>query len=412
MTIPYYFFQKSKKVILVYFSFLILLSSCSYFIQMSEEEWNNRNKKNKTTSSSILPGNVTGVYIDSGNSQVMLCWTAPADADFVKVEITSTPAITPVTVLKGTNEAIITGLTNGTVYTFTLKSVDTSNNKSSGITVSKTPALFANAATNNSATLTNNITSVAVQGTGITSADPGVSLQGRTVKFSNFWIGKYEVTYLQWTEVRTWALTNGYTNLNAGGGSGTYPVVSIGWCSAMVWCNALSEKEGFTPCYTYNGNVIRNASDTTACDNALLNLSNNGYRLPTLAEREYAGRGGTLNSGFTYPGSNTIGDVVWYSDNSGGAAHPVGTKLPNELGLYDILGNAWEWSYDWYGSISTGTIEINPIGPASPASGTKRVRAGDCFNNPIGEVSYNHINYWTSTTGGISDTGFRLARTL
>ncbi|MGM9868691.1 MAG: formylglycine-generating enzyme family protein [Sodaliphilus sp.] len=93
-------------------------------------------------------------------------------------------------------------------------------------------------------------------------------------------------------------------------------------------------------------------------------LTGKKFRLPTEAEWEYAARGGNKSQGYKYSGSNTINDVACYSDNSNTTAHPVATKAPNELGIYDMSGNVYEWCSDWYGSYSS-SAQTNPTGPTS-----------------------------------------------
>ena len=90
------------------------------------------------------------------------------------------------------------------------------------------------------------------------------------------------------------------------------------------------------------------------------------FRLPSEAEWEYAARGGKKSKGYQYSGSSNISEVAWYTDNSGGKTHPVGTKQSNELGLYDMSGNVWEWCQDWYGSYVSSS-QTNPTGAVSGA---------------------------------------------
>ncbi len=101
------------------------------------------------------------------------------------------------------------------------------------------------------------------------------------------------------------------------------------------------------------------------------------FRMPTEAEWEFAARGGNLSLGYQYSGSNTLDDVAWYGDNSANQAHVVASKQPNELGLYDMSGNVWEWCQDWYGVYSSES-QSNPFGPND---GSDRVHRGGFWNN-------------------------------
>ena len=110
----------------------------------------------------------------------------------------------------------------------------------------------------------------------------------------------------------------------------------------------------------------------------LNNLTGQNFRLPTEAEWEYAARGGNKSKGYKYAGSNTIGDVAWYSSNSNNTTHSVKTKQANELGLYDMSGNVYEWCSDWYDSnYYSSSPTTNPTGPAT---GSLRVFRGGSWN--------------------------------
>ena len=104
----------------------------------------------------------------------------------------------------------------------------------------------------------------------------------------------------------------------------------------------------------------------------LNSMTGKKFRLPTEAEWEFAARGGNWTKGYQYSGSNSLDDVAWFDENSGDTTHDVATKQPNELGLYDMSGNVWEWCADWYGSYSSNA-QYDPVGPSS---GSCRVNRG------------------------------------
>lgn len=134
-------------------------------------------------------------------------------------------------------------------------------------------------------------------------------------------------------------------------------------------------------------------------------LTGANFRLPTEAEWEFAARGGNKSWGYKYAGGNTIGDVAWYYSNSNSKTHAVAQKLPNELGLYDMSGNVWEWCQDWYGSYGSAA-QTNPTGPAS---GSYRVIRGGgwSYSARFCRVSVRYDNSLASTYYYV---GLRLAQ--
>ena len=193
------------------------------------------------------------------------------------------------------------------------------------------------------------------------------------VTVSSFMIGKYLVTQEDWEEIME-------TNFSLIEGE-NLPVANVSWYDAIDYCNKRSLKEGLTPFYKESGEGI-------VCD-----WTSNGYRLPTEAEWEYAARGGNRSKGFTYSGSNDIDEVAWhefawYNGYSRRTTHSVGTKAANELGLFDMSGNVWEWCWDWYGDYS----ESRSSDPRGAGSGSSRVlRGGGWYNiNIICRVSFRN----------------------
>jgi formylglycine-generating enzyme required for sulfatase activity len=185
-----------------------------------------------------------------------------------------------------------------------------------------------------------------------------------------------------------------------GWGRGKQPVIHVNWFDAVDYCNWLSEKACLTPCYSGSGK-------NTVCD-----FDANGYRLPTEAEWEFAARGGLQSRGTLYAGSNDPDKVAWYATDQ---AHPVGLKQPNELGLYDMCGNMFEWCWDWYRSDAyTTQPQTDPIGPETPQTSTpwelNRSRRGgswreDAINIRITSRSADIVTYE-------GDNGFRVCRTV
>ena len=170
------------------------------------------------------------------------------------------------------------------------------------------------------------------------------------------------------------------------------PVETVSWLDAVTYANALSKREDLSPCYSISGSTVTWSEG----------LSCTGYRLPTEAEWEYAARGG---EGHVYSGSDDVGDVGWYGENSGNTTHAVGGKAPNGYGLYDLSGNVWEWVWDWYGSTLPGGRD-----PLGPEAGSFRVCRGGSWNNTALFVRVANRN-WDYPGTRDNRLGFRLART-
>ena len=186
------------------------------------------------------------------------------------------------------------------------------------------------------------------------------------VTLSSYYIGETEVTQELWEAVMG-------SNPSSFKGS-KKPVESVSWNDCQTFIKKLNQ------------------------------LTGKNFRLPTEAEWEYAARGGNKSQGYKYSGSNTIDNVAWYTSNSGSQTHDVKTKQANELGIYDMSGNVWEWCQDWYGSYSSGS-QTNPTGPTSCSlrvlrGGSWGIRAGSC------RVSFRDFNYPDLRFNFI---GFRLA---
>jgi sulfatase modifying factor 1 len=247
------------------------------------------------------------------------------------------------------------------------------------------------------------------------AADNGAS-PTHTVTLGSFNIDKYEVTYEKWGDVYNWGLTHGYTDLVRGSNGynpvgSNNPVTGVNWYDIVKWCNARSEKEGLTPVYCTDSTraAVYRIGDIDLVIDAV-KWTEHGYRLPTEAEWEFAARGGNSSAGYIYSGGNTKGDVAWYSANSGASTHTVGTKAANELGIYDMSGNLYEWCWDWYGDY-LGTALSDPKGAAS---GRGRVMRGGSFYYDDGSfrVAYRGVDGVLSNYRSYGTYGFRCAQTM
>ena len=162
------------------------------------------------------------------------------------------------------------------------------------------------------------------------------------VVVDTFEIGKYEITNAEWVAIQSYGLQKGYSlNKQPRTDHPELPIESVSRREAMAWCNAKSEKEGLQPVYWLNEKIYKSPENEPQ-----MKLDANGYRLPTEPEWEWAARGGIKSMGYQFSGSDMHEEVSWHGDNGEKWARPVGTKKPNELGIYDMTGNVYEWVWD------------------------------------------------------------------
>jgi len=216
----------------------------------------------------------------------------------------------------------------------------------------------------------------------------GSALANQTV--SAFHIARFETTWAEWKQVRTWAVANGYTDLaNIGqGSSDNHPVRNVSWYDTVKWLNAKSQMEGLMPVYSFNGKTYKTGQSTPT-----VLATANGYRLPAETEWEWAARGGVASQGYTYSGSNDFNSIAWYAGNSGNSTNAVGTKSPNELGLYDMSGNVFELCFELY----TGSNQ------------NRQLRGGG-WNWDSTVLSVSHRVQWAGTDWRQNYFGFRYVR--
>lgn len=197
-----------------------------------------------------------------------------------------------------------------------------------------------------------------------------------SVTLSDYYIGETEVTQALWSAVMGTTVRQQRDKANVSylyGEGDNYPIYYVSWNECMEFVSRLSQ------------------------------ITGRRFALPTEAQWEYAARGGNKSRAYTYSGSNNIDDVAWHKDNSSDNTHPVGTKMANELGIYDMSGNVLEWCQDWYGTYSSSS----QTDPAGASTGSNRVnRGGGCYGNARGCRSTYRHNYGPGNRFG--NLGLRL----
>lgn len=182
-----------------------------------------------------------------------------------------------------------------------------------------------------------------------------------------YYIGETEVTQELWTAVMG-------SNPSYFSGNTQFPVECVSWNDCQTFISKLNELTGET------------------------------FRLPTEAQWEYAARGGNKSNGFRFSGSDALDDVAWYCDNSSSSTHPVKTKAPNELGIYDMNGNVDEWCYDVFDSYSYAA-QTDPTGPST---GSNRVHRGCSWFDSAEHCRVAYRDGYSPTISG-NGLGLRLA---
>ncbi len=225
----------------------------------------------------------------------------------------------------------------------------------------------------------------------------------------DYWIDTVDVTQLRYftlTGKRPVSDTSSY------GIGNNYPVYNVTWFDAVLFCNARSKAENLDTVYTYSGNPVYSNGSVTSLTGLGYDLTRDGYRLPTEAEWEFAARDGSSNLPFQTSADSLLAlSCAWFSGNSLNSTHPVAAKARNQLGLYDMAGNVFQWTNDWKTNY-TGTPISNSLGGAQPDGSYEKVIKGGAYNYGLMNLrpSCRAATYPTELSTACAYMGFRCAR--